>query len=116
MKNFSVSRFGGQVSDDFAIEVRDVNILSERGPGARFSKVPKRLVRISGNMFSLYLQNEGVSRHETILFLFPLQHMKRPALQDSRVGVLRMAFRDFRETSPTWAELKREWMWKRDCT
>ena len=26
--------------------------------------------------------------------------MKRPALQNKRVGVLRMAFRDFRETGP----------------
>ena len=46
--------------------------------------------------FSLYLQNEGVSRHETLqlfLFLFPLQHMRRPALQYKQAGVLRMAFR-----------------------
>ena len=27
------------------------------------------------------------------LFLFPLQHMKRPALHNKQVGVLRMAFR-----------------------
>ena len=27
------------------------------------------------------------------LFLFPLQHMKRPALQNKQVAVLRMAFR-----------------------
>ena len=35
-------------------------------------------------------------RHETLqlyLFLFPLQHMKRPALQNKQVVVLRMAFR-----------------------
>ena len=34
--------------------------------------------------------------HETsqlFLFLFPLQHIKRPALQNKRVGVLRVAFR-----------------------
>ena len=34
--------------------------------------------------------------HETLqlfLFLFPLQHMKRLALQNKQVGVLRMAFR-----------------------
>ena len=45
----------------------------------------------------MYLQNEGVSRHETLqlfLFLFPLQHMKRPALQNKQVVLLRMAFRD----------------------
>ena len=44
----------------------------------------------------MYLQNEGVSRHETLqlsLFLFPLQHMKRPALQNKQVVLLRMAFR-----------------------
>ena len=45
----------------------------------------------------MYLQNEGVSRHETLqlfLLLFPLQHMKRPALQNKQVVLLRMAFRD----------------------
>ena len=34
--------------------------------------------------------------HETLqlfLFLFPLQHMKRPALQNRQVVILRMAFR-----------------------
>ena len=44
----------------------------------------------------MYLQNEGVSRHETLqlfLFLFPLQHIKRPALQNKRVVILRMGFR-----------------------
>ena len=46
--------------------------------------------------FSLYLQNEGVSRHETLQllsFLLPLQHIKRPALQNKQVVVLRLAFR-----------------------
>ena len=45
----------------------------------------------------MYLQNEGVSRHETLqlfLFLFPLQHMKRQALQNKQVVLLRMTFRD----------------------
>ena len=44
----------------------------------------------------MYLQKEGVSRHETLqlfLFVFPLQHMKRPALHNKQVGVLRMALR-----------------------
>ena len=51
---------------------------------------------ISGDKFSLYLQSEGVSRHETLQlfsFLFPLRHMERPALQNKRVAVLRMALR-----------------------
>ena len=30
---------------------------------------------------------------QLFLFLFPLQHMKRPALHNKQVGVLRMAFR-----------------------
>ena len=46
--------------------------------------------------FSLYLQNEGVSRHARNVaaifnFPIPLQHMKEfTALQNKRVGVLRM--------------------------
>ena len=31
---------------------------------------------------------------QLFLFLFPLQHIKRPALQNKQVVVLRMAFRD----------------------
>ena len=45
---------------------------------------------------SLYLQHEGTSRHKTLQlfqFLFPLEPMKRPALQSKGVGVLEMAFR-----------------------
>ena len=56
--------------------------------GARFSKVPKLFGRISGD--------EGVPRHETLQlfsFLSPLQHMKRSALQNKQVVILRMAFR-----------------------
>ena len=30
---------------------------------------------------------------QLFLFLFPLQHIKRPALQNKQAGVLRMAFR-----------------------
>ena len=48
---------------------------------------------------------------QLLLFLFPLQHMKRPALQNKhyftftlQVGVLRMAFRDFPETGPSGRE------------
>ena len=66
-------------------------------PGARFSKVPRTFRVHSGWQFSLYLQNEGVSRHETwrlLQFLFRLQHVKRPVSQLKRVGILRMTFRD----------------------
>jgi len=41
-------------------------------------------------------QNDGVPCHKTsqlFKFLFPSQHIKRPPLQNKRVGVLRMAFR-----------------------
>ena len=59
---------------------------SVSGTGAYFSEVPKLFGRISGDII-LYLQNEGVSKHENLqlllfLFLFPLQHMKRPASQN----------------------------------
>ena len=65
-----------------------------QGPVSRKSRNFSGTSRLT--QFSLYLQNEGVSRHKTLqllLFLFPLQHMKRPALHNKQVGVLRMAFR-----------------------
>jgi len=68
--------------------------LSHLGPISRKSRNFSGVFRVT--QFSLYLQNEGVSRHETLqlfLFLFPLQHMKRPALQNKQVIVLRLAFR-----------------------
>ena len=64
------------------------------GPVSRKSRNFSGVNRVT--LLSLYLQNEGVLRHETLqlfLFLFPLQHMKRPALQNKQVAVLRMAFR-----------------------
>ena len=67
---------------------------SALGPVSRKSRNFSGVFRVT--QFSLYLQNEGVSRHETLqlfLFLFPLQLMKRPALQNKQVVVLRLAFR-----------------------
>ena len=67
---------------------------SGQGPVSRKSRHFSGLFRVTE--FNLYLQNEGVSRHETLqlfLFLFPLQHMKRPGLQNTQVVILRMAFR-----------------------
>ena len=62
------------------------------GPVSRKSRNFSGLFRVTE--FSLYLENEGVSRHETLqLFLFPLQHMKRTALQNKQIVILRMAFR-----------------------
>ena len=49
-------------------------------------------------LFLLHLQNEGVSRHKTLLLIFqflsPLQDKKRPVLQSKLVGVLEMALRN----------------------
>ena len=72
----------------------DVGALTDQGPVSRKSRNFSGLFRVT--YFSSYLQNEGVSRHETLqlfLFLLPLQHIKRPALQNKHVVVLRMAFR-----------------------
>ena len=64
--------------------------------GARFSKVPKLFGHISGDIIlfvSLQRRRLKARNFVVILILFPLQHVKRPALQNKRVGVLRMAFR-----------------------
>ena len=74
-------------------------------PVVRFSKVAKLFRRSSSafwvTQFSWCLQNEGVSRHETKVYSYCnfafLYNMKRPALQNERVGVLRLTFRDFGE-------------------
>ena len=65
-----------------------------QGPVSRKSRNSSGAFRVT--YFNLYLQSEGVSRHETLqllYFLFPLQHMKRPALQNVWVAVLPVAFR-----------------------
>ena len=64
-------------------------------PGARLSKVSQLFGRISGGIILFYLQRKGVSRQETLQlfqYLFPLEHMKRTALQNNGVAVSRMAF------------------------
>ena len=61
------------------------------GPVSRTSRNFSGVLRET--YLSLYLQNRGVSSQETLQlfwFLFPLQHKKRPALQNKRVGVLRI--------------------------
>ena len=65
-----------------------------QGPVSRKPRNFSGVFRVT--QFSLYLQNEGVSRHETLqlfLFLFPLQQVKRSALQNKQVVILRMAYR-----------------------
>ena len=39
------------------------------------------------------MASRGTKLRSYFLFLFPLQHVKRPALQNKQVVVLRMAFR-----------------------
>jgi len=66
-------------------------------PGARFSKVLILFGRISGDNSLFFKKKASRRRHETLQllwFLSPSQHIKRPALQKKRVGVLRMAFRN----------------------
>ena len=64
------------------------------GPDTRKSRNFSGVFRVT--QFSLYLQNDGVSRHETwqlLWFSIPLKHIKGPASQNKRVGVLGMALR-----------------------
>ena len=65
--------------------------------GARFSKVPKLVGRISVDivLFVSSKRRRLKARNFAVTFKFfsPLQHMKRPDLQNERVGVLGTAFR-----------------------
>ena len=95
-----------------------IRMLVRLRPGAYFSKVPKLFGRISGDMIRFVaskVRRLEARNFAVILFLFPLQHIKRRALQNKQVGVLRIAFRartvfgtfgpesfrDFRETGPS---------------
>ena len=63
---------------------------------ACFSKVPKLVGRISGDLIlfvSLKRKRLG-ARNFAVMLIFI------PASQNKRVGVSRMSFRDFRETAP----------------
>ena len=82
--------------------------------GACFSKVPKLFGRISGDIILFVSSKRRRLKHETLQlfsFLFLLQHMKRPALQNKQVVILRMAFSgprssgDFRETGPSYSKV-----------
>ena len=67
---------------------------SFNGPGACFSKVPKLFGRISGDtILFVSSKRRRLEARKLFLFLFPLQHMKRQALQNKQVIVLRLAFR-----------------------
>ena len=71
----------------------------------RFSKVPKLFGRIWGDIivFTSTKRKRLEARNFAVILIFsPLQHMKRPALQNKRVGVLR----DFRKTGPRGSKSK----------
>ena len=64
-------------------------------PGACFSKVPKLFGRISGDiiLFVSSKRRRLEARNFAVIFvLFPLQHMKRPALQDKQVVLYEWLF------------------------
>ena len=65
-------------------------------PGACFSKVPKLFRRTSADII-LFVSSKRrrleARNFAVIFFLFPLQHVRRSALQNKQVVVLRMAFR-----------------------
>ena len=63
------------------------------GSGACFAKVPKLFGRISWGIILFISSKRRRLEARNLLFLFPLQHVKRSALQNKRVRVLRMAFR-----------------------
>ena len=70
--------------------------LCDTGAGACFSKVPKLFGGISGDRIlfvSSKLRRLEARNFAVIFILFPLQHTKRPDLQNKQVRVLRMAFR-----------------------
>ena len=66
----------------------------KRATGARFSKVPKLFGRISGDIILVVSsKRRRPEARNFAVFLFPLQHIKRSALQNKQVVILRMAFR-----------------------
>ena len=67
----------------------------KQGSGACFSKVP-RTFRVHfrwHNCLCIFKTKAYWGTLQLFLFLFPLQHMKRPPLQNKQAGVLRMASR-----------------------
>ena len=70
-------------------------------PWTHLSKVPKLFGRITGdNFLCLFKTKASWGKKLCSYFRFSLQQRQRPALQNKGIGVLRMAFRDVRETGP----------------
>ena len=77
------------------------NILSH--PRACSSKVSKPFGHILGDIVifvSLKRRRLEARNFAVILYLFPLQHIKRPALQNKRVVVVQVAFRALKVMGP----------------
>ena len=72
------------------------NLTCVKGSGACFSKLPKLFRHTSGDII-LFVSSKRrrleARNFAVILFLFPLQHLQRLALQNKQVVILRMAFR-----------------------
>ena len=88
-----------------AFRVRKVfGSFQKRTPGTRFSKVPKLFGRILGDIILFVSSKRRRLEARNFAVIFILQHMKRPALHNKQIVVLRMAFRarkvlgTFRET------------------
>ena len=65
---------------------------ANRRPGARFSKVAK-LLEWHDSLYNFKMKKFRDTKYCSFLkFSFPSQHIKKPALQNKRVGVLQMAF------------------------
>ena len=70
-------------------------------PVARFSNDPRLFGCISGDIYLfVYSKRRGLEERNfaVILIFIPSTTYEKPALQNERVAVSRMAFRDFRET------------------
>ena len=78
------------------MRLKSFGTFEKRAPGACFSKVPKLFGRISGEII-LFVSSKRwrleARNFAVFLFLFPLQHVNRSALQNKQVVILRMAFR-----------------------
>ena len=77
-----------------SIALPSLQPLAVGSAGARFSKVPKVFGHVLGdNSLCLFKPKASRDTLQLSLFWFPLQHMRRTALQNKQVGVLRMASR-----------------------
>ena len=104
------TNFQGDYEDD-----DNRTLIKSQGP------VSRNCQNFSGSFWvtlsSLYLQNKGVSKPATLQlfqFLFPLQHIKRQALQNKRVAIgfrARKVLGTFKKRAPGYLPLVRKAAW-----